>query len=181
MHFCGSLYAVSINYCGQAVRIIDGDIRSWSKRGHAVAQLVEALRYELEGRGFDSRWCHWPWGRISLKQKWVPGGRCAGLTKLPHYVPIVFKSGSLSLLKPSGPFQACTGIALPLPLRMNFTPEAVSLFENYEKWLFPSPYLPRYSWNNSAPTGGIVAKFDMPVFFKKIWPESSCFIKIWQE
>jgi len=26
--------------------------------GHAVAQLVEALRYKSEGRGFDSRWCH---------------------------------------------------------------------------------------------------------------------------
>ena len=24
--------------------------------GHAVAQLVEALRYKLEGRGFYSRW-----------------------------------------------------------------------------------------------------------------------------
>ena len=23
-----------------------------------AAQLVEALRYKLEGRGFDSRWCH---------------------------------------------------------------------------------------------------------------------------
>jgi hypothetical protein len=30
--------------------------RNW---GHAVAQLVEALRYKSEGRGFDSRWCHW--------------------------------------------------------------------------------------------------------------------------
>jgi len=28
-------------------------------KGHAVAQLVEALRYKPEGRGFDSRWCHW--------------------------------------------------------------------------------------------------------------------------
>jgi hypothetical protein len=29
------------------------------KRGHAVAQLVEALRYKPEDRGFDSRWCEW--------------------------------------------------------------------------------------------------------------------------
>jgi hypothetical protein len=27
--------------------------------GHAVAQLVEALRYKPERRGFDSRWCLW--------------------------------------------------------------------------------------------------------------------------
>jgi len=26
--------------------------------GHVVAQLVEALRYKPEGRGFDSQWCH---------------------------------------------------------------------------------------------------------------------------
>jgi len=25
----------------------------------AVAQLVEALRYKPEGRGFEFRWCHW--------------------------------------------------------------------------------------------------------------------------
>jgi hypothetical protein len=24
-----------------------------------VAQLVEALHYKPESRGFDSRWCHW--------------------------------------------------------------------------------------------------------------------------
>jgi hypothetical protein len=29
------------------------------KMGHAVAQLVEALHYKLEDRGFDSQWCHW--------------------------------------------------------------------------------------------------------------------------
>ena len=29
-------------------------------QSRAVAQLVEALRYKPEGRGFDSRWwCHW--------------------------------------------------------------------------------------------------------------------------
>ena len=31
--------------------------------GHAVAQLVDALRYKSEGRGFDSRWRHNPSGR----------------------------------------------------------------------------------------------------------------------
>ena len=43
--------------------------------GHAVAQLVEALRYKLQGRGFDffidiilpAAQC--PWRRLSLKQK----------------------------------------------------------------------------------------------------------------
>jgi hypothetical protein len=27
--------------------------------GAAVTQLVEALHYKPEGRGFDSQWCHW--------------------------------------------------------------------------------------------------------------------------
>jgi hypothetical protein len=27
--------------------------------GHAEAQLVEALRYKSEGRGFDPLLCHW--------------------------------------------------------------------------------------------------------------------------
>jgi hypothetical protein len=29
-----------------------------TKKGYAVVQLVEALRYKLEGRGFDSQWGH---------------------------------------------------------------------------------------------------------------------------
>jgi hypothetical protein len=27
--------------------------------GHAVAQLVEALRHKPEGHGFDSKLCYW--------------------------------------------------------------------------------------------------------------------------
>jgi hypothetical protein len=26
---------------------------------YLLAELVEALRYKPEGRGVDSRWCHW--------------------------------------------------------------------------------------------------------------------------
>ena len=40
----------------QSAAIFENSVaQSW----HAVAQLVEALRYKAEGRGFDSRWCHW--------------------------------------------------------------------------------------------------------------------------
>jgi hypothetical protein len=38
------------NY-GQYMKFIGGTL--------LVAQLVEALRYKPEVRGFDSRWCHW--------------------------------------------------------------------------------------------------------------------------
>jgi hypothetical protein len=66
---------------------------------HPVAQLVEAVRYKPEGRGFDSLCCQW---NFSLKQSFLPhsgpgidsasntneyqvdkGGRCVGLTTLP--------------------------------------------------------------------------------------------------
>jgi len=42
-------------------------------------------------------------------------------------VPIVLKSGILSLLENSGPVQACNGIALPLSDMVSSLP----LFENY--------------------------------------------------
>jgi hypothetical protein len=41
------------NYC-----TLEEDIKMFNV-GHAVAQLVEALRYKLAGRGFDSPWSHW--------------------------------------------------------------------------------------------------------------------------
>ena len=104
--------------------------------GHAVAQLVEALRYKPEGRGFDSRWCHWkfhwhnPSGRIMALGSTQPltemitrniswGVKAAGAYGWQPYhlhVSIVLKSGSLNLLEHSGPVQASNGIALPLLL-----------------------------------------------------------------
>ena len=40
---------------------------------HAVGQLVEALRYKLEGRGFDSRWCHLNLSLPSFLPHYGPG------------------------------------------------------------------------------------------------------------
>jgi len=58
----------------------------------------------------------WPWGRLGLWQKWVPGifsggkgGRCVGPTTLPPSCATVLKSRSLNLLEPSGPVQVCNG------------------------------------------------------------------------
>ena len=54
-----------------------------------MAQLVEALRYKPEGRGSDSRWCHWnfslkilPTSNRNEYQEYLLG-RCVGLTTLP--------------------------------------------------------------------------------------------------
>jgi hypothetical protein len=67
----------------------------------------------------------WPWGRLSLEQKWVSGlvpwgdkvGGRVGLTALPttFMCRLSWNSGSLKLSEPKGPVQACVGIALPLP------------------------------------------------------------------
>jgi hypothetical protein len=103
--------------------------------GHAVAQLVEELRYKPEGRGIDSRLCHWNFSfTLSFRPHHGPGvdsasnindyqeyflgvnaaGAC-GWQPCHLHEPIVLKSGSLNLLEPSGPVEACNGIALPLP------------------------------------------------------------------
>ena len=44
---------------------------------------------------------------------WGKGGRCVRLTTLPPSCAVVMKSGTLNLMEPSGPLQACNGTALP--------------------------------------------------------------------
>jgi hypothetical protein len=61
----------------------------------------------------------WPWGRINLQQKWVPGlfpggkgGRCVGLTALS---PTCADCLEIWELQRPGTLRACNGIALLLP------------------------------------------------------------------
>ena len=48
---------------------------SVSELKHAVVQLVESLRYKIEGRGFHSRWFHWDFSMTNSFR--------------PHYGPVV--------------------------------------------------------------------------------------------
>ena len=97
----------------------------WRIWGRVIAQLVEVLRYKSGGRGFDSRRCQffidnilpaavWTWYQLSLWQKRVKAAGACVWQPYHFHVPIVLKSGSLNLLEPSEPAQACNGIALPL-------------------------------------------------------------------
>ena len=61
-----------------------------------------------------------PLGRLSLRQKWVPGvfpggkgSRWVRLTTLSPSCAVVMRSGNLNFLEPPGPLQACNGTALP--------------------------------------------------------------------
>ena len=90
----------------------------------------------------------WSWGRLSLQQNWVPGifpwgvkgGRCVRLTALPPSRVDCLEIWSLNLLEPSGPVQACNGIALPLPdmkrLKIHFYSFKNSLLIKFTYFLF---------------------------------------------
>ena len=85
-----------------------------------------------EGRGFDSRWCHWNFSLTysfqphygpgvdsasngNKYQEEFPGVKAAGVLRWQPYhlhVQVVLKSGNLKLLETFRPVQACNWIAL---------------------------------------------------------------------
>jgi len=89
--------------------------------GARVVQLVEALRYKLEGRGFDYRRCHGnfnghnPSGRtmaLGLTQPFTEmstnkGGRYVGLITVP---PSCADYLEIWELQPPGTLRACPGL-----------------------------------------------------------------------
>ena len=56
-------------YILQWVHVIVKIILFIYNMGREVTQMVETLRYNPEGRGFDSRWCHW---NFSLTKSFRP-------------------------------------------------------------------------------------------------------------
>jgi hypothetical protein len=100
-----------------------------SNGGHAVAQLIEPLRYKPEGRRFNSRWCNWNLSLTSFRSHYGPGvdrasnrneyqeyflggkgGRCVRLTTLPPSC-----ADCIDIWEPQTPgtLRACNGIAVP--------------------------------------------------------------------
>ena len=96
---------------------------------HVLSQLVEALRYNPKGLGFDFQWCHWhnpscrtvafcstqPLREMSnMNISWGLMLLFVGFKPYQLHVPIVFKTKSLSLPETSSPVQTSAGIVWPL-------------------------------------------------------------------
>jgi hypothetical protein len=95
---------------------------------HAVTSLVVALRYKLEGRGFDSWWCNWhnysgcivtlvsTHALTQMSTEEVSWGWRWPVRKADNFTTFMRRlsrnSVNLNLLNPSGPVQAFIGITL---------------------------------------------------------------------
>jgi hypothetical protein len=81
-----------------------------------VAQLVKELRYKQEGRGFDSRLCHWNFSlKLSFRPHYGPGVHAASnRNEYQEYFLGVKAAGAecLEIWEPQSPaiLRACSGL-----------------------------------------------------------------------
>ena len=119
---------------------------------YTVADLVKAPRYQPEGRGSDSRWCHWhipsshcgpgvdsACNRNEYQEYFIggKGGRCIGLTTL-----LSLGAHCLEIWEPQlpGTFRACPELykdCLTNVLGITFL-ESVYEFKNAETVMRPA-------------------------------------------
>ena len=105
--------------------------------------MAKVLRYKSEGCWFDPSWCQWifhwhkilpitlwPWGRLSLQQKWVPGvypegkgGWCIRLTTYHHPVSLSRNLGTLTSWNPLGLSRSVMGLLYLYPCTPQIMPK----------------------------------------------------------
>ena len=120
------------------------------KIGDRGGTVVKVLCYNSEGRWFGPSWCQWifhwhkillialwPWDRLSLWQKWVPGvfpggkgGRCVRLKTYHHPVLLSRHLGTLTSWNPLGLSRSVMGLLyLYLYFRLIFSSRPSPLFK----------------------------------------------------
>jgi len=114
--------------CQRFEKLLKGILIEWGARWHSELQTGRSrVRFPMVSLEFFidiiPPVAPWPWGRLSLQHKWVPGvflgvkgGRCVRLTTLPPSCAVFMRSGKHNFLERSGPLQACNGTDVPFIL-----------------------------------------------------------------